>query len=239
VIERERRTFRRRVPRKSPSPELFIMQIPPLLGDALARLQKAVSGQSPLSAIQVSSGDLATVLTAHGVDPAAQPALEPGAAEAPFMTDDELLALCIWTEARGEPAEGKAAVARVIFNRMAAGYFSDGTVAGTVLRYDQFSAFWFDMVGGRYTRAASSAGEARGRAVALLPGAMASASWAACVQACADGAIGSAYAWGPQGQRLAAEPRALLYCDLAVSHPIWATPQARVAAIFNHTFFRA
>lgn len=44
-------------------------------------------------------------------------------------------------EARGEPYAGKVAVAEVIRNRMANRYFSDGTVAGTVLKAMQFSCW--------------------------------------------------------------------------------------------------
>lgn len=42
-------------------------------------------------------------------------------------------------EADGEPFEGKVAVAKVLRNRMRLKYASDGTVAGTVLRPQQFS----------------------------------------------------------------------------------------------------
>lgn len=45
----------------------------------------------------------------------------------------------IWAEARSEPLEGKIGVAEVTLNRMKLGYFSDGTVAGTVFRPWQFS----------------------------------------------------------------------------------------------------
>ncbi|HEY2178085.1 MAG TPA: cell wall hydrolase [Caulobacteraceae bacterium] len=155
------------------------------------------------------------------------------------MTDADLFALTVWTEARGEPFEGKAAVARVIYNRMAALYFSDGTVAGTVLRYDQFSAFWFKMEGGQYVRVSHALAEAQAQAEALLPLAKASAAWPDCERAVRAGRLGSPFAWGPEGRLLAAEPRALLYCNTEVSRPAWATPGARVATIWNHTFYRA
>jgi spore germination cell wall hydrolase CwlJ-like protein len=154
------------------------------------------------------------------------------------MTDADLYALTIWTEARGEPYEGKVAVSRVIANRIAHRYASDGTVAGTVLRYDQFSAFWFKMVEGQYRRVASSQEEAQAQADELLPIAKASAMWADCQRAISDGAIGSSFAWGPQGRKLNAEPRTLLYCDRAISDPPWATEEAQVAVIWNHTFYR-
>ena len=49
--------------------------------------------------------------------------------------------MTIWQEARGEPLAGKVAVARIIRNRMARHYFSDGTVTGTVLYPYQFSGW--------------------------------------------------------------------------------------------------
>lgn len=56
------------------------------------------------------------------------------------ISDDTLGILTVWTEAEGEPYEGKLAVAEVIRRRTRTRYMSDGTIAGTVaLRY-QFSA---------------------------------------------------------------------------------------------------
>jgi spore germination cell wall hydrolase CwlJ-like protein len=56
-----------------------------------------------------------------------------------LISDDILAWITIWQESRGEPDEGKLAVAEVIWNRMRTRYSSDGTVAGTVLRPWQFS----------------------------------------------------------------------------------------------------
>ena len=155
------------------------------------------------------------------------------------MTDADLYALCIWTEARGQPYEGQVAVARVIANRMAKGYFSDGTVSGTVLRYDQFSAFYFAMVNGRYTRIASDAAGAPAVAEELLTEALADHTWASCEQAVIDGQIGSNFAWGPQGRKINANPMTLLYCNPAISQPDWAIPAKEVAVIYDHTFYEA
>lgn len=57
------------------------------------------------------------------------------------LSDDALAVITIWGEARGEPPEGKAAVASVIKNRMKNRHQSDGTVRGTVLKPKQFSMF--------------------------------------------------------------------------------------------------
>jgi N-acetylmuramoyl-L-alanine amidase len=56
-----------------------------------------------------------------------------------LFTDDAIATACVWAEARSEPLDGKIAVAEVIRNRMHLGYFSDGSVAGTVFRPWQFS----------------------------------------------------------------------------------------------------
>ena len=55
-----------------------------------------------------------------------------------LVPDDAWAVLTLWGEVRGEPMAGKVAVARVIRNRMARHYFSDGTVTGTVLYPYQF-----------------------------------------------------------------------------------------------------
>jgi spore germination cell wall hydrolase CwlJ-like protein len=185
--------------------------------------------------VQVLAADLAGALADISIDAE----LNPIRTEDLHMDDADLFALTIWTEARGELYEGKVAVARVIHNRIAQGYFSDGTVAGTVLKFDQFSAFWFAMVAGVYQRISADLDAAQGEAAKLLPLAQASAAWGDCQRASVDGAIGSAFAWGPQGLLLNAEPRTLLYCDPAISNPPWATPATQVAVIWNHTFFKA
>ncbi len=56
----------------------------------------------------------------------------------PYPTPEDLAALTIYLEARGESFAGKMAVAAVIRNRMKLKYHSDGTVRGTVLKRKQF-----------------------------------------------------------------------------------------------------
>ena len=61
---------------------------------------------------------------------------------AAHLTDPAALAvLTIWQEARGEPWEGKVAVAEVIRDRTLRGYNSDGTLIGTLLGPYQFSGW--------------------------------------------------------------------------------------------------
>ncbi len=155
------------------------------------------------------------------------------------MTDDDLLALCVWSEAAGEPYEGEVAISRVVHNRMAAHFMSDGTVAGTVLHYPAFSGFWFAMHAGKYTRVAWTPADAEARAETMLADAKAqTATWARCQRAAADGAPGSAFAGGPQWQALAAEPRALDYANLRLCTPTWLPRVTQVAVIGHHTFFK-
>jgi spore germination cell wall hydrolase CwlJ-like protein len=58
-----------------------------------------------------------------------------------LISEDAFGILTVWAEARGEPYEGKRAVAEVIQRRAAQHWFSDGTVAGAVLRPSQFSCW--------------------------------------------------------------------------------------------------
>lgn len=57
------------------------------------------------------------------------------------FSPDDLASVTIWGEARGEEYKGQIAIGEVIRNRMAARFFSDGTVAGTVARPLQFSCW--------------------------------------------------------------------------------------------------
>ena len=52
-----------------------------------------------------------------------------------------LLALTIYSEARGEPVEGQLAVAHVVFNRVERGGWWGDTIADVVLSPHQFSGF--------------------------------------------------------------------------------------------------
>ena len=60
---------------------------------------------------------------------------------APLLDPEDLATATIRGEAEGESHEGRLAVAKVIRNRMAARFFSDGTLAGTVLKPYQFSVW--------------------------------------------------------------------------------------------------
>ena len=57
------------------------------------------------------------------------------------LTDRELLARCIWGEARGEPVEGKLAVANVVLNRKGANAYYGHSIKEVILKRWQFSCF--------------------------------------------------------------------------------------------------
>jgi len=58
------------------------------------------------------------------------------------LNDTHLLALCIWSEARGEPIEGKISVAQVVMNRVRVGGWYGNGIREVILKPWQFS--WFN-----------------------------------------------------------------------------------------------
>lgn len=151
------------------------------------------------------------------------------------MTDDDLMALCAWSEAAGEPFEGKVAVLCVVRNRMARRYQSDGTVVGTVLHPNAFSGFSFDMVDGKYTRVAHTPEEIAARAENMRIRAMAQPIWPDCLKAVEDSADGSGFVGSEEFQKLT--PDTLLYVNAGLASPAWATPAKFVCQIARHSFY--
>lgn len=151
------------------------------------------------------------------------------------MTGDELAALCIFSEAQGEMHDGQVAVGRVIRNRMALRYQSDGTVSGTVLHPSAFSGFNHDFVDGKYVLVAHTPEQIADRAADMLTKAKKSNAFAGCVKAWADSATDSGYIGAPALQMLG--PHAVLYDNLALARPAWATPDKFVCQIGHHSFY--
>ena len=156
----------------------------------------------------------------------------------PPASDLDWLTLCVWSEAAGERADGQAAVARVVLNRAAAHYSSDGTIRGTVLSPGQFSGFYFDFHDGAYVRAAHTVAEAEARAGDMLAQAkQRSFSWAAIRRIC-DEVMRGAYA--PNGPGYGHVKRdVVLYVNPKICHPGWARPADFACAIGAHSFYRA
>jgi spore germination cell wall hydrolase CwlJ-like protein len=153
------------------------------------------------------------------------------------MTDDDLMALCAWSEAANQPYEGKVAVLRVVRYRMALHYQSDGTVIGTVEHPAAFSGFSYDMVDGVYTKVAFTAAQIAARAENMRIRAMTQSIWDDCQRAVIDSEPDSGFVGGPEFQKLT--PETVLYCNRHISSPPWATDDKLVAVIFDHTFYRA
>jgi spore germination cell wall hydrolase CwlJ-like protein len=117
----------------------------------------------------------------------------------------------IWAEARGEPQEGRQAVAEVIRDRTAQRYASDGTVAGTVLAPYQFSGW-----NSRDPNRVLAAGLDDDDPLVVL-----------CQIAWLDALKGSDLAHG-----------ALLYFNpAAVAEPDWVADSREVARIGRHVFY--
>lgn len=152
--------------------------------------------------------------------------------------DARWLTLCVYQEARGEPVDGKAAVARVVLNRTRRSppYCSDGTIKGTVFAPNQFSWTSWAFLGGHYIKVARTPAEVAARAEQLLATSIEDkTNWAAC-QAAALAVLDGSFQGGA-GYR-ALTPEALQYVNLAVSRPAWADPAKLVCQIGRHSFFR-
>lgn len=57
------------------------------------------------------------------------------------LSEKQLFTLCLYGEARGEPIEGKIAVASVIINRLKRGRWYGKSLRGVILKPLQFSCF--------------------------------------------------------------------------------------------------
>lgn len=165
------------------------------------------------------------------------------------MLDADLEALNIYQEAGGEPDEGKAAVARVVRNRMRAKFFSDGTVTGTVLAKDQFSWAWFGFVAipmtghanpskhiQEYVRIAHTQTEAEDLAQSLLRRALPK-TLARCRDIAAQVANKTYY--GPLYAKLGNDAVSYLNPRILTKLPNWATSDRFIISIGHHDFYRA
>ena len=152
------------------------------------------------------------------------------------MTDAELIGLTVWGEARGEPDDGRAAVARVILNREAAHFQSDGSLTGTIFHPEAFSEYWYTFAANKYRRVAWTLPEAQALANKLYVQAAPTTSFRQCMEISAS-VVARTYGGGPEYQKLGT--RAVQYDNLSVSKPSWATPDKLLAVIGQHSFFHA
>jgi spore germination cell wall hydrolase CwlJ-like protein len=151
------------------------------------------------------------------------------------QTDTDWLALLIWDEARGEPRDGQAAVGRVVLNRARLHYQSDGSIVGTILKPMQFSGFWCDMVAGRYRRVALTTAQAMQRAADKFARATAQTQSWAMLQGIASQLLDGSFEGDHDYHRLT--DQAVLYVNLEIARPVWATPENLICKIGAHSFF--
>jgi spore germination cell wall hydrolase CwlJ-like protein len=155
----------------------------------------------------------------------------------PMPSPNDLLTLCCFKEANLEPDDGIAAVTRVILNRTQQRYESDGSITGTILHPSQFSWVNYDFKAGKYQRIAWTDEQVAERVEELLKDCQAyTRQWARC-QSISQAVLGKAYSGGPEYQKLGSQ--ALLYVNLAVSKPPWATPEKLITQIGHHSFYRS
>jgi N-acetylmuramoyl-L-alanine amidase len=126
-----------------------------------------------------------------------------------LINPDSLAILTIWQEARGEPYQGKIAVAEVIRNRMERNYSSDGTVAGTIGRPYQFSG-WNPLDPN------------------FLPSLKLDDSDPTVIECIR--------AWNESSMTNHAKG-AVLYCNLNLARPYWARAEKLLVKIGEHSFF--
>ena len=120
--------------------------------------------------------------------------------------------MTVWQEARGEPFDGKVAVAEVILRRTKLKYRSDGSIASTCLRDRQFSG-WNNSDPNRIKAATLDS---------MDPGVQ------DCVKAWTEAA--------DRGSNLV--PGATHYFNAHIVSPPWAKDAEVVAVIGNHTFLK-
>lgn len=164
------------------------------------------------------------------------------------MNDADLLGLNVYEEAGGEPDEGKAAVARIVKNRMRAKFFSDGTIQGTVLAKDQFSWAYFGFVTKttgnlapakhtqEYVRLAHNLTEAQALAESLLKRTVPT-----IFRHCSEigQAVMSNTYYGPLYAKLGNDTVSYLNPRILTKLPTWAIPSRLVVSIGHHDFYRA
>lgn len=163
------------------------------------------------------------------------------------MDDATLNGLNVLEEAGGEIDDGKAAIARVVKNRMVRHYFSNGTVPGTVLYPNQFSWAYFAFVTRHtgtgvhdhsvqsYVRIASTSRDAMAVAEGLR--AKANADQLAHCTTVAEAVMAGEYS-GLAYDKLTDD--ALLYLNprILTKPPKWAIPSKLICSIGRHDFYR-
>lgn len=126
-----------------------------------------------------------------------------------LFLSDNLATANIWAEARGELFEGKCAVGEVMRNRIKTKYFSNGTLSDTIFRADQFSGFNEDTPWRHEIFDIDDS----------------------------DPVVRECFRAWTMSETTNFARGAVLYCNLAISSPVWATPGDLVAMVGKHSFY--
>jgi len=195
------------------------------------------------------SGTIETEGGVTGASDSDTPASDPDSQEPLDASDDDVdwLTTCMIDEAGNQSQKDAwAAVAAVVVDRLQTGRATGtvnpawhGTIKGIVLANGQFSGFYFEMINRHYTRVVASkdwaAAEKRGKQ--KMARYRQRSQWNAFHEV-AQQVVNGSYQGGA-GWRLVKSRPALMYCNLAISNPPWATQSKYVTKIEDHTFFVA
>lgn len=176
----------------------------------------------------------------------------PSDGEAPDLsnvsaTELDWLVACMIDEAGTEPADGRAAVAQIIKNRMAVGgWMAGATIKDTILKKDQFSGFYHGHAGGRYRRICSDkpCAERRGLQKIAEYRAQRQRAWQECTQI-AQQVLAGTYQGGAGFQAIRANRRCIMYLNYAACQQMnpggawksWAVQRRFVTKIGRHSFY--
>jgi spore germination cell wall hydrolase CwlJ-like protein len=151
------------------------------------------------------------------------------------LSDKDLLTLCVFEEANLEPADGKAAIVKVLEERVRLHYMCNGTFADAIERRDQFSWVNWAMIAKHYTEVATTLDQEITRIEQLDKEVQGTAAWKVCA-AIVEQVLAGAY-HGDLFNKLI--PGTVLYYNPAITDhtPPWATPDKLVVVIGHHHFF--
>jgi hypothetical protein len=157
----------------------------------------------------------------------------------PSLSTTTALAVGIMGEAQGEPLLGKWAVAKVIWNRTKLRFSSDGTIKSTLFWDNQFDCFYYTFTPGQgYHRIAYTPAGAEEQAATLLMHYLKQAAWRDCLMV-AGFAAGGDFTRADKLPPLMNEAVYYYNPDIVHDAPLWATPEAHIMDVGQHSFYRS
>lgn len=158
------------------------------------------------------------------------------------LSPTTVLACLLMGEAAGEPLLGKAAVAKVVWNRAKLKFRSDGTISGAAFHPCDFDCFYYTYTSGvGYHRVSNTVAGAEAQCRSLLPTYIKlGATWRDCLTVATYGAVGDFSMWEHDPLFAKLGDRALNYYnpEIVPDPPLWVTPEAHLVDIGKHSFFK-